>query len=159
MAILTVAWKRLAGGALLSALLLAGPARAQLPGPSALSRLQGASAARQQAQALAPVVRELRGIKMLLERADRDYKGHRAAAVKDITAAIHALVPRHKGRGKRQPGDGEPQALSDAQLRASMDQLAKIATQLSTLPGKRPTKAAVHVGDAVKQLQIALTIK
>src|SRR5438552_3361668 len=40
-------------------------------------------------------VAELRATKALLERADHDYKGHRAAAVKEITVAIHALEPSH----------------------------------------------------------------
>jgi hypothetical protein len=108
---------------------------------------------------VAPVVGELRQIKLLLERADRDYKGHRAAAVKEITAAMHALAPHQKKHGKHLPGGGEPQALSDAQLREAIAQLGKVATQLSGRPGKRPAKAVGHIGAAVQELQVALTIK
>jgi hypothetical protein len=149
----------LAGLALLGALLLPGPARAQAISPSALARLQALADRQQARQAVAPVVGELRQIRALLERADRDYKGHRAAAVKEIAAAIHALAPRHKGKGKKQPGGGEPQALSDAQLRQAIAQLGKVSSQLSGLPGKRPAKAVGHLGTAAKELEIALTIK
>jgi hypothetical protein len=149
--------KWLAVGALLNGLLLAGPAAAQVPGVSNLSKLRAAAAKK---QALAPVVAELHGIKVLLERADRDYKGHRAAAVREISAAIHALAPRPKGRGRAPAGGGgEPQALSDAQLRAAIAQLNTVGTRLSGLPGKGPARAVGHVGAAVQQLQVALTIK
>jgi hypothetical protein len=118
-------------------------------------------AAQQYAAAVATVVRELHQVKVLLERADHDYKGHRAAAVKEITQAVHALVPHHKGKGKgKSPmGGGEPQALSDAQLREAVKALGKVAAQLSALPGPRAATALGHVGAAVKDLEIALTIK
>jgi hypothetical protein len=105
-------------------------------------------------------IKELHEVKVLLERADRDYKGHRAAAVKQITAAIHALRPAHKHHhSKGVKGGGEPQALSDAQLQDSIKALKAVAAQLGGVPGAPATSAAAHVANAVKELEVALTIK
>jgi hypothetical protein len=104
-------------------------------------------------------VKELHEIKVLLERADRDYKGHRAEAVKQLGAAIHALHAGHGHHGKGVKGGGEPQALSDAQLRESVKALNVVFAQLSNSPGEPAAKAAIHVANAIKQLEVALTIK
>jgi hypothetical protein len=125
-----------------------------------LARLQAVAAAQQQRTvAMQAITAELQTIKVLLERADHDYKGHRAAAVKEISVAMRILAPNHKRNGKAPGPVGEPQALSDAQLRAAVGALGKVAAQLSSLPGKRPAKAVGHVGAAVKELEVALTIK
>src|SRR5438270_121061 len=82
---------------------------------------------------LADAIHTLRVARLTLEMADHDYGGHRAAAVKDITAAIkqlrHALEHVHKGKiipkgdkGKVKGGN-EPQAVSDAQLAAAIPAL------------------------------------
>jgi hypothetical protein len=131
--------------ALVTGLLLAGQARAALP------KLPSPFAAQ---------VKELHDVKVLLERADHDYKGHRAKAVHQVTAAIHALHPGHKHHhGKGAKGGGEPQALSDAQLRESIKVLNAVLAQLSGAPGEPAAKAAAHVAGAIKELEIALTIK
>ncbi len=105
-------------------------------------------------------VKELHEIKLLLERADRDYKGHRAEAVEQITHAIRALEAGHKHHhGKKVKGGGEPQALSDAQLRESIKTLNAVLAQLSTASGPAATKGAVHVTSAIKELEIALKIR
>jgi hypothetical protein len=105
-------------------------------------------------------IKELHDIKVLLELADRDYKGHRAEAVRHIGHAIHALEAGHKHHhGKNVRGGGEPQALSDAQLRESVKALNAVLIQLSGAPGVHATKGAIHVTSAIKELEIALTIR
>src|SRR5262249_44315284 len=58
-------------------------------------RAQAIGAGVAKALAVRPVVLELRATKQLLERADHDYKGHRARAVHEINAAIHSLDGHH----------------------------------------------------------------
>jgi hypothetical protein len=109
--------------------------------------------------AFAPVVAELRQIRHLLEVADRDYKGHRAKAVEEISHAIKALPHQHGKRGTSIKGGGEPQALSDAQLREAIKALGAIQAQLAGSSSAHAALAAGHVNTAAKQLEIALTIK
>ncbi len=132
--------------AIVAAFLIAGPAFAKAKPPSPY----------------AAQIKELRQIRALLQKADRDYKGHRAAAVKEITAAVHALHPSHKahkGKGVKGAKGGEPQALSDAQLKDSIKALNAVLAQLNTAPNAPATKAAAHVTNAIKELEVALTIK
>jgi hypothetical protein len=147
------------GLAVLCGLILGGTVQAQVVGPAAMVRLKKAAARQQQALAVAPIAAELHAVKVLLERADRDYQGHRAAAVKEISAALRILVPRQKHKGGKPAGGGEPQALSDAQLRDAVAALGKVSSQLASLSLPRAAKANGHVGTAIKDLQVALTIK
>jgi hypothetical protein len=141
-------------------LVLADAARAQPRNAAILARLHAVAAAQQQRTvAMQAVAAELNTVKVLLEKADHDYMGHRAAAVKEISVAIRILMPKRKRNGKAPGPVGEPQAVSDAQLRAAVGALGKVAAQLSSMPGKRSAKAVGHVGAAVKELEVALTIK
>ncbi len=127
-----------------------------LPGP-----VQGQALRRQRAAVFGPIRTELRSIQALLQLADRDYQGHRAAAVRQISLALRALPPV-PGQGKSATpagGGGEPQALSDAQLNGAIQQLGVVLNQLTALPGAGPAKATGHVRNAIKELQVALTIK
>jgi hypothetical protein len=142
----------IAAAALVAGLLLAGPAFAKAKPPSPY----------------AAQIKELREVRTLLQKADRDYKGHRAAAVKELTAAVHALHPNkkaHAGKGAKGAKGakgikrGEPQALSDAQLKDSIKALNTVVAQLKAAPGSPATKAAAHVTTAIKELEVALTIK
>ena len=130
-------------------------------------------------------VAELNTTIKLLQAADHDYQGHRAQAVHDIHQAIHALHPtanhnKSSATGgkvtgktvtgktvtgktitaktvtaKSQGANKEPQAVSDAQLKQAITQLNTVQGQLKAAP-----PAALHsVQAAVKQLQVALTIK
>jgi hypothetical protein len=124
-------------------------------------------------------IAELRSIRTVLEQADHDYQGHRAAAVKLITAAIHALRPpkattgahhqAHAGAGTankgatphagaKSTGNSEPQAVSDAQLKQAMNALTVVQGQLASGSGNAATAAAA-VQKAVQELQVALSIK
>lgn len=125
----------------------------------------------QQASPFAEQITELRAARALLEKADHDYKGHRAKAVKEITAAIHDLQPPPPATGKGKAnhakgqqnktggGNNEPQAVSDAQLKQAMEQLAKVATQLASAQGDGPTKATGAIKIAIAELETALKIK
>jgi hypothetical protein len=126
-----------------------------------VARAQGQAIRRQRAAAFAPILQELNSIRALLQLADRDYKGHRAAAVREITLAMRSLphVPQRGKGGKTPAGGGEPQALSDAQLRGAVQQLGTVLGQLTGMPGAGPAKATGHLRNAVKELEVALTIK
>jgi hypothetical protein len=116
-------------------------------------------------------VAELNTTIKLLQAADHDYQGHRAQAVHDIHQAIHALHPtannnkssakgkqvtaKGKNLAKGQGANKEPQAVSDAQLKQAIVQLNTVQGQLKA----GPPSALNSVQAAVKQLQIALTIK
>ena len=115
-------------------------------------------------------VAELNTTIKLLQAADHDYQGHRAQAIHDIHQAIHALHPTANHNKSSAPGgkvtgknvtakgqgaNKEPQAVSDAQLKQAIAQLNTVQGQLKAAP-----PAALHsVQAAVKQLQVALTIK
>ncbi len=85
-----------------------------------------------------------------LSLADHDYKGHRKAAMNHIDKAAHMLGADFNGDGRA----GEPQALSDAQLRAVQATLQKAHDGL----GGRP-KLQKQVEAAIHELAIALSIK
>jgi hypothetical protein len=112
-----------------------------------------------------------------LEDADHDYNGHRAEAVKLVSAAIHALRPpqTNGARGKAHPhsgvaksgaakqtaktGNSLPQAASDAMLRQAMGQITAVETQLSGAGGAAPSGVVTSLQKAVQELQTALSIK
>jgi hypothetical protein len=113
----------------------------------------------------------LQKVKTLLEHADHDYKGHRAAAVHELTAAIHELHPHHHAaQGKRpsaarphpKTGTGkphEPQKLSDAQLREAIAMLEGVRGTMTRKKAGNAHKAAEHVSRAISELKTALTVK
>jgi hypothetical protein len=129
----------------------------------------------QQAGAYTNQINNLRAVRQVLQNANHDYKGHRAKAVHQISSAIHALhggAKSGKGKGKAtgakvakrvNQGAGkavrEPQALSDAQLRDAIAALQATQTQLAGAGGPGAAKAVPHIGNAIKELGIALTIK
>ena len=81
----------------------------------------------------------------LLSSADHDYKGHRMHAIK---AAARELGATLSGEGK----GGESQGTSDSQLRSAQFLLQQAVTGLAGKPQR-------HVAEAIRQLNIALTIK
>jgi hypothetical protein len=107
----------------------------------------------------AQLVQQLTGIRTTLNAADHDYDGHRAAAVHQISHAIHLL---HNGKNHPNPSQTfvggahtEPQAASDAQLRKSMTALQG----LTVPPGKHQAQVSAAITQAVADLQTALKIK
>jgi hypothetical protein len=128
----------------------------------------------------AVAVSELHRIKGELERADHDYQGHRAEAVKLISAAIHSLVPHaatstaaktpHPTKATAATARPKktttvtgtknklPQATSDAILRTAIGQLNVVKGQLAG-KGAAADTAAADVTKAIGQLETALAIK
>jgi hypothetical protein len=119
-----------------------------------------AAAKKQQDQVLAY---SLQQTAHLLTKADRDYKGHRAAAVKHIKHAITHLKKEAHLRGFKVMNDyqgKEPQPVSDAQLKQAAGNLTTIQKQLNGLPtSMHRGKAAEQIGKAISELNTALTIK
>jgi hypothetical protein len=83
-----------------------------------------------------------------LAQADHDYKGHRVKAMKQIELAVQALGGKISGKGRGH----EPQATSDAQLRAAQALLQQASGGLSG-------KSLKHVNAAITQISTALAIK
>jgi hypothetical protein len=106
-----------------------------------------------------PLVAQLHAVRVLLEHADHDYQGHRAAAVKQISNAIGVLDPKNRFKDKDTGGNFEPQRLSDEQLREAIGVLANDAAILSAIRHPKAAKAFGHVGDAIQDLEIALSVK
>jgi len=120
---------------------------------------------------LAESIQTLRVARVTLENADHDYGGHRADAVKDITGAIHqlrkALEFAHKEKGApkgekkkdKTTAPKEPQAVSDAQLAATIPTLVQTASLLKMADhdyGGHRAQAVTDLEAAVRQLQKAL---
>ncbi len=102
-------------------------------------------------------VKQLHEIKVLLESADHDYKGHRVAAIRDINAAIRDLGGHGKGTGGG--GNREPQKLSDDQLKTAVADLAAIEKKLAASTHPQAATAAAAVASAIKELEAALMIR
>ena len=83
-----------------------------------------------------------------LARADHDYKGHRAKAMKQIQLAVSELGGKSGGKGKGH----EPQAASDAQLQSARGLLQQTLPSLTGKPHK-------HVSAAIREIDEALAIK
>jgi len=83
-----------------------------------------------------------------LAQAKHDYKGHRVKAMKQIELALGEKGAKVSGKGKNR----EPQAASDAQLRAAQALLQQAVPQLSG-------KTLKHVNAAVSQISTALQIR
>jgi hypothetical protein len=105
---------------------------------------------------------ELQKTAFLLSKANRDYKGHRAAAVKHIHHAVRHLKEEAKVRGLKVGSDytgPEPQPVSDAQLKQAITNLKATLEKVNNLAvTARRTKAGEHVGNAVGELKLALEV-
>jgi hypothetical protein len=115
---------------------------------------------------------------VLLAAADHDYNGHRGKAMGATKAALDIVdhVAFHNGnvqqkiRAKQQESAAaqakraakaagtvhEPQAVSDAQLRAAAALLQEVIPSLATHKGKR---ALGHAENALKEIGIALRVR
>jgi hypothetical protein len=109
--------------------------------------------------AFAPLVQEMHRVRVLLDRADRDYNGHRAAAVTEIGHAIGAVPHQGNSADRAAVEGGEVQALSDAQLRLAHQALVGIHGRLGAINHPSAPKAAGHIHNARRELEIALKIK
>jgi hypothetical protein len=113
----------------------------------------------------------LKSVKLTLEQADHDYGGHRAAAVRDVSAAEkqlklaleHVHHTRKVGAHQPQPvtgkGNSEPQALSDAQLAQQVPVLKETIAFLQKADhdyGGHRARAIADLQAAIAQLEKAL---
>jgi hypothetical protein len=106
------------------------------------------------------LAKELHRVRLLLERADHDYDGHRAAAVGHLGKAIGSLWPRNPFKDKDNGGNFEPQKLSDAQLGEAIQLLANDALLITEIQdAKVKDPAYEHVGNAIRELEIALMVR
>jgi hypothetical protein len=123
-------------------------------------------------QHLHQAIQVLRSAKLTLEKADHDYDGHRAAAVREINASVRqlrlalehgprrrtALVGKQTGQGKG-ARQREPQAVSDQQLADAIPALRRTITVLQNANhdyGGHRANAVRDLHAAVRQLEAAL---
>jgi hypothetical protein len=109
------------------------------------------------------LILELQKTAHLLSKADRDYKGHRAEAVRQIHHAVKHLKAEAKVRGLKGAGNDykgpEAQPVSDAQLKLAIINLKATLTKVNNLAvTSRRTTAAGHVGKAISELGTALEV-
>jgi hypothetical protein len=109
--------------------------------------------------AFAPVVTGLRQVRQLLDRADRDYDGHRARARDEVGSAIAALPRQGGGADLAAVEGGERQAVSDTQLREAHRVLGSIHGQLAFLPLPAAAEADGHIRNAMREIASAVGIK
>jgi hypothetical protein len=130
----------------------------------------------------AKVILELKAARHLLHTALHDYDGHRVAAVRQVTEALHDLQPQpnpaQAGKTTPSAGAGSPKAPtgvskpnagqaagqagaaqetqqeSDKKLNEAKNILEKLQPHLTQHP-----KAAEHVAQALKDINAALSIK
>jgi hypothetical protein len=89
----------------------------------------------------------------ILNWADKDYKGHRHLAMREIKEAAALLgVDLNAGEDKAH----EKQAWSDARLRTADDLLSHV---LNAAEVKGQPRISAHVSEAMNQLSIALSIR
>jgi hypothetical protein len=116
----------------------------------------------------------LHSVKKTLEAADHDYGGHKAAAIRDVSAAAHQLklalehVHKKKPTGTVKPGkrpgqkgqsQPEPQVLSDMQLANSVPVLKTTIDVLNQADhdyGGHRAKAVTDLQAAIVQLDKAI---
>ena len=144
--------------------------RPRTPPRPARGRRNPTSRSSSRISSLRQALHVLHSVKKTLQAADHDYGGHRAAAVRNVTAAAKQLrmVLNH---GKR-PGNGktgktgktgnkhrEPQMLSDQQLAQAIPTLraaTAVLRQANHDYGGHRAKAVTDIHKAVTQLEKAL---
>ena len=97
-----------------------------------------------------------------LESADHDYQGHRVKAMEAIKKAARLIGQRFGTVAGTGAGTGvgkvkEQQTLSDSQLRRAVQQsLQQVRT---TVGGRKQQLAVSHINEAIRRLDVALSIK
>ena len=110
------------------------------------------------------IISELQTVRTLLNAANHDYKGHRAAAVHQVTHAMHVLQygKNHPNPGPHytpaKGGNREAQAISDAQLRQAMAALQQINVQLANTPGQHHAATIAAINRAIQEINQALKV-
>ena len=108
------------------------------------------------------LMNELKMIVLQLANTDKDYKGHRAKGIKLLKVAINALAAEAKANGhvvKPPPQAPEPQAVSDATIKAVIVKLNGVIKQINGLKATKGRQAAgENIVLAIAEFKIALTI-
>ena len=95
---------------------------------------------------------ELHQAYRILATGDHDYKGHRAAAMKQVKQAADLLGLDLRGDDK----DRERQVLSDDRLREARGYLVNV---LGASEVKDQKKISNHINAAIKQIDVALSVR
>jgi hypothetical protein len=108
----------------------------------------------------ATVIEDLERVRLQLNRVGFDYQGRRAAAVNNVTHAIHLL---RYGRNDPNPdasfvssGNNERRTVSDLSLRVAQGELRAIGARLGTNAYFHGSAAAAAVERAIQALENAL---
>ena len=109
------------------------------------------------------LILELQKTAHLLSKANRDYKGHRAEAVRQIHHAVKHLKAEAKVRGLKGAGNDykgpEAQPVSDTQLKQAIANLKSTLTKVNNLAvTSHRTSASGHVGKSIDELNVALEV-
>lgn len=104
------------------------------------------------------VPEELYHAKHWLEKADRDYDGHRGKAVQEIRAALQHLGKDPNAHPTKIPTKPvhEKQWKSDDQLRHARKLLKEAETHLAGKGGGKHQDALANIAKAVEEIDIAL---
>jgi hypothetical protein len=94
----------------------------------------------------------LRSAYLILATGDHDYKGHRAKAMHAVEAAADLLGMNIRGDDK----DRQPQVLSDDKLREALGLLQNVLGATEVKSQKPITR---HINEAIKQINVALSLK
>ena len=96
-----------------------------------------------------------------LEKADRDYNGHRGSAVAEVKAALGALGDNPDAHPTKIPAKPihEKQWKSDDQLRHARTLLKEVETHLHDKHKSKHKDALEHIAKAVHEIDVALKQK
>jgi hypothetical protein len=106
------------------------------------------------------LTQSLKSAHKLLAEADRDYKGHRAMAMRRVHMALKELGAAPAGAGTKKAaragksGERESQAASDAKMRQALQILQGISTGTSGKPA-----VTEHIKGAIKEINTALSVR
>jgi hypothetical protein len=143
------------------------PNNGAMPSNNSAMIRRGFNAQRSMQQGQQKIAIELRGTRLILQRADHDYDGHRARAVAAIDVALRSMgqnvgnngagygngMGNGNGAGAGRLASGanrangnvmrEPQAKSDAQLRMALQRLSTIHSQMGSMSNGQQARRAL----------------
>jgi hypothetical protein len=104
------------------------------------------------------VSEELYHARHWLEKADRDYDGHRGRAVQEVRAALQRLGHDPNAHPTKIPAKPvhEKQWKSDDQLRHARKILKEAESHLAGKGGAKHQEAIAHIAKAVEEIDVAL---
>jgi hypothetical protein len=110
----------------------------------------------------AELMNELKVVHFQLSKANTNYKGHRANSRTHIKSAINSLAAEAKANGQtiKSPAlGGDPQPVSDAQLKSALKNVGTVLNQINNLKATKGRQtAAEHLVNAISELKLALAV-